>query len=121
VIDWSPPVGPVIRSEVGVQIRIDQHGASPASLHCAFADTGHGVVPGALLAQLVGVGVTGFPIGALERRTADHATLPTGGCMDFVLRAPVDVAVDVDGYTPCVSQVDCPEGTICNTELQICE
>jgi hypothetical protein len=80
-VSWSPPTGEVLRSEVGVEIHIDQHGASPASLHCTFADTGHATVPASLLSELVGVGVSGFPIGTLERRTLDHVDLAGGGCM----------------------------------------
>jgi hypothetical protein len=33
----------------------------------------------------------------------------------------VSVDVDVIGYTPCVSDADCPDGQDCNEELQICE
>lgn len=120
-ISWEAPVGEVVRSEIAVSVNIDQHGASPASLYCTFEDTGQGVVPAALVDQLVGVGVTGFPSGRIERRTVDSVALPGGGCMDLTISAPLTVPVDVDGYTPCVGDEDCPDGEVCDLELQICE
>ena len=70
--------------------------------------------------HLVDAGVTGFPSGSLERRTADRAEAGAG-CLDLAVSIPLDVPVDVVGYTPCVSDEDCPEGMECNEELQICE
>lgn len=119
-ITWPPPTGPVVRSEIGVQIAIDQHGVSPSTLQCVFADDGEGTVPGAVLQALEDVGVTGFPNGSLERRTVDH--VPVGaGCMDLRVSAPRTVAVDVVGHTPCVGDADCPKGQDCNEALQRCE
>ena len=43
------------------------------------------------------------------------------GCMDFTVSSRAGVAVDVIGFTPCTSTAECPEGLVCNTELQICE
>ena len=119
-ISWDAPTGDVVRSEIAMSINIDQHGASPGTLVCTFEDTGSATVPAGILQQLIDAGVTGFPTGALDRRTADHADID-GGCMDLVVTAPLTVPVDVVGYTPCVSDADCPDGETCNIELQICE
>ncbi|GDX79677.1 hypothetical protein LBMAG42_14880 [Deltaproteobacteria bacterium] len=120
VVGWAAPKSAAPRSEVVLSVSIDQHGVSPSSLRCVFADTGSGTVPAAAITALVGAGVTGFPNGALERRTVDKA-VAGAGCFDFALRSPRTVQVDVGGHTPCVSTVDCPDGQTCNEELQTCQ
>lgn len=120
VIAWPAPTGEIVRSEVAIQLSIDQHGVTPSVLRCAFADDGEGTVPGEIVAQLVDVGVTGFPAGSIERRTVDSAAAGAG-CMDFVVTSPRVAEVDVVGHTPCVTDNECPEGQTCNEELQTCE
>lgn len=118
-IHWDVPEG-LVRSEVQLRLSIDQHGSSPMSLSCVFADDGVGLVPAVLIDGLLAAGISGFPSGVLSRQTADHADLNTG-CMDFVVATPRVPNVRVDGSTPCNAQDDCPEGQTCNLELEICE
>ncbi len=120
VVHWQPPTGSVSRGEIALSVNIDQHGTTPSTLLCAFEDDGEGTVPAAILQALVDTGVTGFPSGALARRTQDHAEV-AAGCMDFTVSSPATVGVDVIGYTSCISDADCPDGMECNEELQICE
>ncbi len=120
-VTWPPPTGAGVRSEVAVQISIDQHGVSPSSLRCVFVDDGAGTVPGSIIQALEDVGVTGFPTASIERRTVDHVAIGAG-CMDFRVTAPRTItSIDVEGHTPCMSDADCPEELDCNEELQICE
>ena len=121
VVQWSAPTTEVVRSKVFVTVNIDQHGTSPSQLRCLFDDDGDGTVPSSMIDELVSRGVTGFPSGLLERRTADSAPLGDDGCMDLLVAAPIEVDVDVVGFTPCVSDNECPEPLECNEELQICE
>ena len=109
-----------MRSEVTLRINIDQPGTSPSSVYCTFEDDGEGTIPASVIQQLVEVGVSGFPSGLLVRRTAVKVDAGDG-CMDFEVSSRSDVAVDVVGYTPCISDNDCPEGMECNLEMQICE
>jgi hypothetical protein len=120
VVYWEPPTGAVVRSEVGMSINVDQHGTSPGALYCTFADTGEGTVPFSVIDKLVSAGVTGFPSGSLERRTIDHGSAGDD-CMDFKVVAPLVVDVDVIGFTPCISDSDCPDDLDCNVELQVCQ
>ena len=120
IVTWDPPAGEVIRSEITLRINIDQHGTSPSSVYCTFEDDGEGTVPASVVQQLVEVGVSGFPSGLIVRRTADKADAGDG-CTDFEVSSRRDVSVDVIGYTPCISDNDCPEGQTCNVEMQICE
>lgn len=118
-VSWEP--GPAdTRAEISFALNIDQHGVTPTTLKCAFADDGSGVVPAQLIDELIGSGVTGFPNGTLARRTADKADVD-GGCVDFEISSPRGVDARVDGVVPCSSDRDCPDGLSCNLEIEICE
>ncbi len=119
-VHWEAPTAAISRSEVLLSVNVDQHGTSPGAVYCTFEDDGEGLVPAALLQNLIDAGVTGFPSGALERRTVDSAALDDGGCMDFTVSTPRGVPVDVIGFTPCVSTADCPKGMECDLEFQVC-
>jgi hypothetical protein len=108
------------RSEIELRVNIDQHGSSPLSVYCTFADDGEGRVDAALVDLLVRAGVTGFPSGKLARITTDQASVE-GGCMDFSVSSPRVPEVRVDGFTPCHRDEDCPDGQTCNPETEICE
>lgn len=119
-VHWQAPTAAISRGEIALTLNIDQHGSTPGTLLCSFEDDGEATVPAAILQALVNTGVTGFPSGALTRRTQDHADA-AAGCMDLTVSSSETVRVDVIGYTPCVSDADCPDGMDCNEELQICE
>jgi hypothetical protein len=120
IVTWDPPAAPS-RALVELSIDIDQHGATPGQARCLFEDDGEGAVPAAIVSKLIDLGVSGFPSGTLSRQTADHGAIGGDGCMDFVVGTPRDAEVDVSGYTPCVSDLDCPDGQTCNLELELCE
>jgi Cys-rich repeat protein len=65
-------------------------------------------------------GVTGFPAGDLLRRTADSTPIG-GGCIDLVASSSRFAQVTIEGYTPCRSDGECPEGQTCNEPLERCE
>jgi len=119
-VTWTAPSADH-GTEVVLELRIDQHGTTPSTLVCTFADTGQGVVASATLDTLINAGLTGFPAGELRRRTADHANLDTGTCVEFLARSVHVPHVDIEGYTPCRRDDECPEGQECNEELERCE
>lgn len=120
-LTWNSPSTDAT-TEVRLELRIDQHGATPASLECIFPDTGSGLVSADTLDELIDAGLTGFPAGALSRRTIDHADIGAGGCMELVASSSrYPELVDIQGYTPCRTDADCPDGQTCNEELERCE
>lgn len=119
-LSWSAPTADV-DTEVVLELRIDLHGTTPSALECVFADTGAGTVSAATLDILIDAGLTGFPAGELRRRTADHTDLDNGTCVDFLARSVAVPQVEIEGYTPCRRDQDCPEGQECNEELERCE
>jgi len=123
VVAWDAPAG-AVPARVELQLLIDQHGNAPASLRCDFADDGQGTVPTAILEQLRGMGVSGFPSGKLVRQTLDRADVVAGGetigCMDFAVRTPRNIKVVVSGHVPCTKDADCPDGKTCDEALETC-
>lgn len=118
-VAWDAPAGPV-RSELVLTLRIDQHGTTPSSIECVFADDGAADVPADVIQTLMGFGVTGFPAGDLVRRTADSAAIGDG-CIDLSATSSRLAHVEISGYTPCTRDADCPEGLTCNEALERCE
>lgn len=118
-LTWDAPVANDA-TEVVLSVRIDQHGVTPSNIECVFADDGAGEVPADVLGELMGYGISGFPEGALVRRTADRA--PIGeGCADLLLTSSRLASVSVSGYTPCTRDDQCPEGLTCNEAMERCE
>jgi hypothetical protein len=117
-VTWTPPAA-ASRTQVYLQLTIDQHGLTPVKLRCEFDDDGTGTVPGSLLDQLVAFGVTGYPNATLKRQTIDKVAVGEG-CMDFTISSPIDMSVDVDGFTPCRRTEDCPPGQTCDVPNEVC-
>ena len=120
-LDWTPPSAD-IDTEVVVVLRIDLHGTTPSQLECVFPDTGRGVVTAETIDALIDAGLTGFPTGEMRRRTADHTDLANGTCVEFLARSVhVPERVEIEGYTPCRTDAECPPGQECNEALERCE
>jgi hypothetical protein len=115
-----PAAATAVGTTVLFELTIDQHGISPLSLSCEFEDTGSASVPAAIVDQLIGAGVSGFPNGRITRRTADHVDLGVG-CVELVVGSPLAASVSVAGETPCNGSGECPQGQTCNIPLQRCE
>lgn len=108
------------RSTVLLHLSIDQHGVTPSSVACNFADDGAGEVPAEVIDALIDLGLTGFPAGDLSRRTTDHADVDAG-CVDMVASSSRLARVTIQGYTPCTRDEDCPANQTCNETLERCE
>jgi len=119
-VTWVPAADGS-RTEVALGLRIDQHGLTPSTLNCVFADTGTGTVPSSVLDALIDVGLTGYPNGILTRQTIDSADLSAGGCVELRLQSSRLAGVEIEGYTPCRRDEDCPDGQECNEVLERCE
>ncbi|MEC8422597.1 MAG: hypothetical protein VX000_02405, partial [Myxococcota bacterium] len=119
-VSWVP-ASEGARTEVELGLRIDQHGLTPSTLRCVFADTGSGTVPASVLDALIDVGLTGYPNGLLTRQSIDSTDLSGGGCVELRLQSSKLADVEIEGYTPCRRDEDCPDGQECNEALERCE
>lgn len=116
-VTWDAEDG---EAHVRIELNIDQHGNSPATLFCDVPDTGSYDVPAALIDALLTSGVSGFPSANLYRQTVDSTNGPTG-CVEFRIRARTSTEVAVEGHTACNTDDDCPRGQTCNILIQTCE
>lgn len=107
-------------AHVRIEVNIDQHGISPATLYCDVPDTGSYSVPAALIDALFASGVSGFPSANLYRQTIDSTNGPSG-CVEFRIRARTSTEVEVEGHTACNTDMDCPPGQTCNILIQTCQ
>jgi hypothetical protein len=118
-IAWAPPPANA-RSRIFLEVNIDQHGLTPATLTCDLPDTGSAAIPAVIIDGLIASGVTGFPTGRVARRTVDSHT-SAEGCIEFLVTSVRTIAVDVTGHTPCDGPEDCTPPQTCNTVIQQCE
>ena len=116
---WTSPPAEV-RSRILFSLNIDQHGNTPLTMYCDFADTGTATVPASVIDALLSYPTSGWPAAHLRRRTADRVEV-TGGCVDFIVSSPKTGDVRVAGHTPCDATTPCPPGLTCNIPIGTCE
>jgi len=103
-----------------LQLGVDQHGLSPLAMICSVpADAGNLTISGELMTQFLDNGISGFPSADFHFETVDSVEIEPG-CVDFVVRSHVKVAVWIEGHTPCNVTPQCPEGQICDVMNQTC-
>lgn len=105
---------------VRVELNIDQHGNTPVRLVCEAEDSGTLTIPAALVSQLIGFGISGFPSVQYYRQTVDSIELAPG-CVEFVVRSHQQTLLAVEGHVPCDSPDDCPDGQVCDLPVQTCK
>ena len=116
-IAWTPgQAGP---ARIQLDLVINQHGITPATLSCEVPDSGRFEVPVDLIERLLAAGTSGYPQLRVSRQTSDSADLPPG-CVEFVVSSAVERSLDVAGHTPCRSDVDCPTPKRCQVVSQSC-
>jgi hypothetical protein len=115
-VTWVPSDAP---SRIRVVMSVDQHGNSPVSLKCEAEDTGALTISADLLDALLQYGVSGFATGTLRRVTADHISTELG-CVEMLVYSHTEAQVQVQGHTPCVSDLDCEDGYVCDIAINTC-
>jgi hypothetical protein len=119
VIGWNTAAEDA-RSSIVARLTVDQHGTSPVSLVCRFAETDTGEVPADAVDALLESGISGFPNGSLTRETAD--SIDSGsGCVDLRVISSRAASVEVAGHIPCNASTPCPSPLECNLALEQCE
>ncbi len=94
-IDITWVAGTVPDATVSISINVDQHGATPANLHCEVPDTGALTIPAAMVDGLLDLGISGRPHGAVERHTLDSVETDLG-CVLFKVRSYLDIPVSTE-------------------------
>jgi hypothetical protein len=114
-LTWTPP-GQAGLSKIYVKLDISHHGGTKGMLECDTDDTGSIDLPAALLTQLVNLGVAGFPTIVVSRKAAGSTTIAPGR-VDLIIASDVERGVAIPGLTSCTSDMDCPNGQTCQSNL----
>lgn len=115
-VSWTPSDGP---GRIYLFINVDQHGVSPTTLFCDTEDTGQLTIEAELMDQFLSLGVSGFAVGELRRRSIDSVSIQPG-CVELSLFDGFKPIPVVGGHTACNSDADCPEGQKCNVMINTC-
>ncbi len=115
-LQWEPADVPETPTEIYINFTLNTHGTLLGWLECTTEDTGEFTVPEPLLAQLIELGLSGFPRATLGRRSSDTAALDAG-CVDLSVSSEVTLDLELEGLTSCNSDEDCPSGQACSPEL----
>jgi hypothetical protein len=111
---WKPPANSSL-AKIHLKLDISHHGGSKGEIDCDATDTGSLVVPAALVTQLVGLGVSGFP-SFLLTRSAVGSTVIAAGRVDLIIFSDVERLVDIPDLVSCTSDSVCPPGQTCQPD-----
>ena len=114
-LTWTPAADPA-RSSIHVKLDISHHGGSKGMIECETADSGSLELDGALITELLDLGVAGFPTIIVERKTVGSTTIPEGR-IDLAVSSTLERVVTIDGLTSCTDDTQCPQGQTCQDDL----
>jgi hypothetical protein len=114
---WAPPAA-AAASRIVVRVDISHHGGQKGEIVCDAADTGTLAIPAALGAQLIELGIAGYPSLQIAREaigTADAA----GIRIALAVTSPVTIDLEIPGLVSCDdpgTQDVCPDGQSCQPD-----
>jgi len=114
-LSWTAPTAST-SSTIHVQLDISHHGGSKGKIECDTADSGSLSVASALVDQLLGLGVAGYPTIIVTRAATGHAAVATGH-VDLVVASEVEVPIVVPGVQSCTADDDCTAPATCQDDL----
>jgi hypothetical protein len=103
----DPKLGQIV-----LTVDVGHHGGSQAEIVCNVEDTGSAQIAGSLVTGLTDLGVAGFPLVTVERRTANYANL-SAGYAEFTLSSPLTLSLAIPGVQSCNTDADCENGQTC--------
>jgi hypothetical protein len=119
-LTWDASNADPTATGIHVNFSVHTHGGTTGWIECLVPDTGSFDVPAALVSQLMGMGLAGFPRVTLSRRSTDTVTVSLG-CVDLSVSSDVMLDLEVAGLTSCSTNDECDTGQTCNLELLACE
>lgn len=114
-LTWTPAADPD-KSTIHVKLDISHHGGTKGMIECDTADSGSLELPGALITELLDLGVAGFPSIIVTRRAVGSAAIAAGR-VDLVVSSKVEHFVDIEGVVSCSADTDCPDDQTCQDDL----
>lgn len=116
-IAWTASSEP--SSKIHVKLDISHHAGTKGMIECDGDDNGSLSIPAKLIAQLLDLGVAGYPTVVVTRSSTGSAKL-NQGVVQLILTSIQEWPVTVVGLNSCTSDDDCPAGKTCTTSEQVC-
>ncbi len=113
-LTWEPAADPSA-SVVEVNLDISHHGGTKGQVRCETSDDGSLSIGATLIAQLIDLGVAGFPTIHLSRRSVGGAEIEAGR-VELTVHADAEMAVEVPGVQSCTNDDECDSGD-CRDDL----
>lgn len=114
-ISWKPAEASGV-SKIHVKIDISHHGGSKGMIECHGDDSGSLVIAKSIVADLIALGVAGFPTVVLTRQNVTSAFTEPGR-VDLNIYQYVERELAIGGLVSCTDTQDCPDGQSCRTDL----
>lgn len=102
-------------SRVQVKIDLSHHGGVKGLIECDTADSGSLTISKEMIAELIGLGVAGFPSVVLTRSSVDTVQLDHGK-VQLEVSALVERYLTTPGVDSCTTDDDCPDGKTCASD-----
>lgn len=107
-------------SQVYVKLDISHHGGIRGMIECTTDDTGSLTISAAMMTELIGLGVAGYPSVVLMRQSIDTAQIAPGR-VRLEVSSRAERYVSIAGVESCTTDEDCPEGKTCRTTDSTCQ
>lgn len=114
-LTWTAAGQPDL-SRIHVKLDISHHGGTKGKIECDTADDGSLELSGALVTELLDLGVAGFPTIIVSREAVGSTTIAEGR-LDVSVAATLERVVEIDGLTSCTDDANCPQGQTCQVDL----
>ena len=114
VLTWDAAGDPQ-SSQMHLKLDISHHGGVKGIIECDSDDTGTLTISAAMISELLGLGVAGFPSVVLMRQSIDTAKIAPG-LVKLEVSARAEHYVTVKGVDSCNVTADCPAGKTCATD-----
>jgi hypothetical protein len=114
-LTWEAAADPRA-SSIHLKLDISHHGGSKGMIECDQDDTGTLSIPAALVTELLGLGVAGFPT-VIVTRSASARTSVGSGDVALTIASTIERGVTVPGVESCTDDAQCPTGETCQADL----
>lgn len=114
-ITWTPGQSELAR--IHIELDLSHHGGTKGKISCDVEDTGSIEIPATMVANLIGLGVSGFPTLEISRRAVGTASV-AAGVIELAVLSQSRLDVTVPGLLSCSEDSECPTGQTCQPDLQ---